>query len=105
MQIRQGAKSNTRLTQAHAGAGNRVEHPGGCGNNNAFAKLYIKSISIRVASAMKPPQLATETRMPVIMDDSVVDMGRMNGNWPWAGRTIYSWGPRAAANQLLSPIR
>ncbi|MGZ0190572.1 MAG: hypothetical protein ACKVH0_21660, partial [Alphaproteobacteria bacterium] len=67
MQIRQGRKFEARCAQGHAGAGNRVEHPGGYGNNNAFAKLYIETISIRVASTMKPTQLATETRMPGIM--------------------------------------
>jgi hypothetical protein len=49
MQIHQGEKFETRFAQSYAGASNRVKHPGGHGNNYTLAKLYIKTISVRVA--------------------------------------------------------
>ncbi len=105
VQIKKSSGRGDGRAQGHRRTRRGIENPGRRQNRNTGIALknYIRPII--------PPQRAKdlnvqpEIGMPAIMDTAnLPDMGRMNGNLPWAEKTICSWVLRAAERRQLSPI-
>src|SRR5665213_503777 len=88
LQLDQCHDIDARRARGHDGAVNRVKHPAGHGDHNAGRPLHQEKLAARslLNAAHEHPE--AEIRMPTIMDVRFLpDMGRMNGWWPWAGKT------------------
>lgn len=69
-------------------ADSRVQHPASDRDDDAVADLYVYEFTGGTALAIQAAQSSAVQRVPPIEDlNFLPDMGRMNRNWRWAGRT------------------
>ena len=78
MQVVERDTRNLRGTDDHAGAGDRIEHPGRDGDHRAGGRLDMDEFTGPTPLAVERAHGLFEERMPTIVDDDVPpDMGRM----------------------------
>lgn len=76
------------LTQSEGSAGGFVQHPASDGDSDAVAHLHGYELGVSAALAVQAAQTTAVQRMPAVEDLKFLsDMGRMNRNWRWDGRT------------------
>jgi hypothetical protein len=79
-QFYQRGRVNTRRTDRHLCARDGIEHPAGHEQKNAVRIPHLHELAVRSSRYVVNNNLASETRMPRIMDFQLLpDMGRMNG--------------------------
>lgn len=97
MQIDQRRQRRARRANGHAGAGDRIQHPGRHHNDNAGLRLDVDELAAGAPFAVVPPNPAPMERMPAVVDlDLRLDMGRMTQRLPSAAGTGPSPAPTPA---------
>ncbi len=80
MQIDQCARPDAWRADCHAGACDRIQHPGGQHNYHAGRRLNVNYPAADTLLAVLPSNTAPMQRMPTVIDlDLIPDMGRMTG--------------------------
>ena len=80
IEIRKCCERHVRCAEVHAGAGRCIEHPGGHHREDAGQNFDMDKLPGPALVDALDPQAPTEKRMPTVVDDnSLPDMGRMNG--------------------------
>ena len=80
MQVGKRRGRDTRRTDLHAGAGNRIQHPGRHHCDDSGRHLDMNNGTVSALLYVLLPHQPPEQRMPAIVDrDFRPDMGRMNG--------------------------
>lgn len=86
-------------TEGHCSADGSVQHPPSDRQDDAVPDLHVNHLSSGAALAVHAPQSSAVQGVPTIEDlDFLPDMGRMNRNWRWGGRTGCSLAACARAN-------
>jgi hypothetical protein len=99
VQIAQGRYVDARLAENQSGACGSIQHPFGNDPNLTVARVDMDDPTSAALLNISNLDATTKQRMPTVMDFNFLpDMGRMNGNWRWAGKTICSLGPTAAVS-------
>jgi len=94
MQIDQRRQRRARRANGHAGAGDRIQHPGRHHNDNAGLRLDVDELAAGAPFAVLQPNPAPIERMPAVVDlDLRLDMGRTTQRLPSGAAT----GPSPAA--------
>ena len=97
LQLDERRQINARRADCHPGANHRIEHPTGDRYDDAGRPLHLKK-SARRSLLHATHRPCAEIWVTPVMDFQLLpDMGRMNGRWPSAARTISSPAPTAAA--------
>ena len=87
-QFHQRSHVNARRTDCHLCARDGIEHPVGHEQKNVVRILDLYELTVRSSRYVVNSNLASETRMPRIMDFQLLsDMGRMNGRSPHTARS------------------
>ncbi|WP_454693449.1 hypothetical protein [Achromobacter aegrifaciens] len=95
VKIAQGRYADPWFAEIHGRARGRIKHP--FGNNLDCTVTGVDMDNPMSAALLDVSNLnaAPKQRMPSIMDFYFLpDMGRMNGQWPYRGRTGSSRAPR-----------
>lgn len=88
MQLGEGCHRRAWRTQSEGSAGRLVQHPSSDSDDDAMAHLHVYELATGAALAIHAAQAAAVQRMPAVEDLNLLpDMGRMNRNWRWDGRT------------------
>jgi len=86
VQIAQGRYADARIAENQSGACGSIQHPFGNDPNLTVARVDMDDPTSAALLNISNLDATTKQRMPTIMDFNFLpDMGRMNGNWPWAG--------------------
>jgi hypothetical protein len=106
VQIRERLQRCAWRTQGEGRARGCVQHPAGERDDNTMADLYVDEFTGCAALAIHAAQSSAVQRVPTVEDlNFLPDMGRMNRNWRWAGRTgcllVACAGQRASALMSL----
>jgi len=98
MNLGERMDGDTRLTDFHAGAGDRIQHPRRHDRDDAGRDLNGCEPAIAALLKSVQPQPLAGERMPAIMDNNILaDMGRMAGRLPSDGATGHSVARTRAA--------
>ena len=77
-----------RWPQRHGRAKGFIQHPASNRQHDAGAHLDVDDLARSAALAVLPAQPSAVQGVPTVEDlNFLPDMGRMNTNWPSAGRT------------------
>lgn len=103
MQLGKSRHRRAWRTQREGSAGGLVQHPGGDSDNDAVAHLHVYELAGGATLAVHASHATAVQRMPAVEDlNFLPDMGRMNRNWHWAGRTGCS---RDRCGRASAPLR
>lgn len=87
LQLNQRGHIDARRADAHPGADLAIQHPAGHRDNHTGRPLYLeKLVCCSMLDATNQNHQAEIGGIPVMDLQLLPDMGRMNGEWPWAGR-------------------
>jgi hypothetical protein len=88
LQFEKSREIYARRALGHRSANDRIKHPVSNGNNHARRTEDAQKSTRRSLRYAPDNDLAAKIGMPAVMDFQLPpDMGRMNGRWPWAGKT------------------
>jgi hypothetical protein len=102
IEIGQADNVDCRRAKGHRRANRGIKHPGG--NDDRYARFGLNdgNVSARAPFGVQLPDLAAMQRVPAVMDFNIlVDMGRMDPRWLWAGSLGCSVEPIAVVSVPL----
>jgi hypothetical protein len=102
IEIGQADNVDCRRAKGHRRANRGIKHPGG--NDDRYARFGLNdgNVSARAPFGVQLPDLAAMQRVPAVMDFNIlVDMGRMDPRWLWAGSLGCSVDPIAVVSVPL----
>jgi hypothetical protein len=91
VQVDQCDPCSARISDLHAGAGDRIQHPRSYDCNYARSHLNVDNVAVRPTLAILPSDAPPMKRMPAVVDnDFKPDLGRMTPRLPGEDVTICS---------------
>jgi hypothetical protein len=86
VQVDQCGPRNSWISDLHANAGDRIQHPRSYDCNYTRSHLNVDDVAVRPTFTVLPPDATPLKRVPLVMDnDFTPDMGRMTPRLLLAG--------------------